>query len=177
MQFSNAFPCLSDGAGKIASYISFDPSSTTSAYFGSQALFTEWSGYSAMWNEVRVRQFEVSLCRTYIDETKGDNYYPLVFSSQASPILNAPTNYQSVADNGDAQMWPVLSDQSGCSRFISVKMRQLAWATVTSPNGGSSSGIAAGCPGSILFYAAGFPTSVNIAFVRVRGLYQFRTRV
>jgi len=176
-QLSNMVPMLTDGAGKFASYLSFDPSSTTTSYFGSQALFTEWSAMLSLFNEVKLKQFEISMCRSYLDEVKGDNYYPLSFASVASGILGAPTTYQNVADNGDAQMWPLMSDYSGKSRFASVKVRQLAWATVTTPNPGSSSGIAAGCPGSFIFYGAGFPASVNIGFCRIRGLYSFRNRV
>jgi len=176
-QLANMVPMLTDGAGKLASYISFDPSSTTTAYFGGIALFPEWSALLALFNEVKIKQFEISMCRSYLDETKGDNYYPIAYASVASGILGAPSSYQGVADNGDAQMWSIMTDHSGKNRFASVKTRQLAWATVTTPNPGSTNGIAAGCPGSFVFYASGLPASVNIGYVRIRGLYSFRNRV
>jgi len=176
-QLSTMVPILSDGAGKLASYLSFDPSSTTTAYFGGVALFAEWSAMLSLYNEVKLKQFEMSMCRTYLDESKGDNFYPIAFASTSSAILGSPTGYANVSDNGDAQMWPWVTDYSGKCRFISVKMSQLAWATVTTPNPGSTSGIAAGCPGSFIFYAAGLPASINIGYARIRGWYQFRTRV
>jgi len=177
IQLRSMLLCTSNGAGNVASYISFDPSATTTATFGGGTMFTEWANWAVLYNEVKVRQFEIQLCRTWIDETKGDNYVPLAFASTSAAILGAPANLQAVADNGDCQMWAWASDQSGKNRYASVRMRQIAWATVSNPNPGSSSGISAGCPGSFIFYGSGYPVSTQICFVKVTGTYLLRTRV
>jgi len=177
MQFSNILIGVTNGSGIFAGYIPSDPSVTLSSYFSSAVLFTEWATFANFWNEVKVIRFEVQCCRVYTDDLKGDQTGPLAICSISSPIAVTPTTYQQVGDNGDSQLWNVSQDYSGTNRYHAVKFRSLAWATITNPNPGSSSGIAAGCPGSIVFYGAALPASTNLFYVKVRGLYRFRTRV
>jgi len=177
MQFRNVVPMITSAGGVVNSYISFDPSSVTQVTFGSGTQFTEWSSVASLFNTVRIRQFEMQLCRTYLDDTKGDDYQPLVYSSVRTGILANPGSYQAVIDNGDSQMYSILTDVSGRNHYAAVKIRQVAWATVTTPNPGSSNGIIAGCPGGFVFYGTGYPNSSQIGFVKIVGTYQFKTRV
>jgi len=132
---------------------------------------------SALYQLVRVRQFEIQICRTYLDETKGDDYQPLVYASNRSGVLANPGSYQVVIDNGDSQMYSILTDVSGKNHYASAKCRQVAWASVTTPNPGSSNGIIVGCPGGFVFYGSGFPASSQIGFVKIVGTYQLKSRV
>jgi len=176
-QFRNVVPMNTSAGGTVNSFISFDPSATTQVTFGSGTQFTEWSAVASLFNTVRVRQFEIQICRTYLDETKGDDYTPIVYSSVRSGILANPGNFQAVVDNGDSQMYSILTDTSGKNHFAATRMRQIAWATVSTPNPGSSNGILAGCPGGYIFFGSGLPASVTLGFVKIVGTYQFRTRV
>jgi len=177
MQFSNVIFGMTNSSGVFAGYIPFDPSVTLTTFWSSAVLFNEWSTFANLWGEVKVLRFEASFAIQYIDDTKGDAPGPLMIASISSPIATTPVNYQQVADNGDAQMWNLVSDKSGSNRFHSVKMKQVAWAGVTTPNPGSSNGIVAGCPGSIITYGSGYAASVALVTCKVRGLYRFRTRI
>jgi len=177
MQFRNVVPVITSAGGVINSYISFDPSVVTQVAFGSGTQFTEWTSASSLFNTVRVKQFEIQICRTYLDETKGDDYQPLVYASVRTGVLSNPGSYQAVIDNGDSQMYNILADSSGKNHYAAVKMRQVAWATVTTPNPGSSTGIIAGCPGGFVFYGTGYPASTQLGFMKIVGTYQFKTRV
>lgn len=177
IQLRNAIPMNSNGSGVIASYISADPSSTTTATFGSGVQFPEWANVAALFNEVKLLQFEAYFQKTEVDETKGDVFNSLGIASIYTGISSTPANYQAVMDNADSQSWPLGSDQSGKSRYHAFRMRQVAWATVTTPNPGSSNGIAAGCPGYIIVYGSGYPISTEMGWLKVVGTYLLRTRV
>jgi len=164
---------VSSGAGVIASYIPFDPSATLPAALGGAAMFNEWSSWLALYGEVRLIRFEVQFCRVYADETKGDVWGPLFYAS--SPFnTTAPANALGVADNGDAQMWSILSDQTGMNRFISVRRRNLAWALTTTP--APSGGVQAGCDGSIILYQNSLPPASAIFNCLITGEYELRAR-
>jgi len=169
--------CASTAGGIISTYISTDPSATMQTAFGSITQFNEWSSIAGLYQEVKLLQFEVQLVRMYADETKGDVWGPIAIASTSSSVLTSPGTYQQVIDNGDSQLWSVLGDQSGMNRYHAFRMTQLAWGTVSLPNGGSTSGIAAGCPGSIIFYANALPASSTIFAVKFSGLYLLRTRI
>jgi len=164
----------SSGGGVIASYIPFDPSATLPATFGGGAMFNEWSSFAALFGEVRLIKFEVQMCRVYADETKGDIWGPLFYAS--SPFnTTVPANATGVADNGDAQMWSILADQTGMNRYISVRRKQLAWALTGTPAPGG--GVQAGCDGSFIFYQNSLPPSSQIFNCLITGEYEFRSRV
>lgn len=163
--------------GIIASYISFDPGATTQVAFGSATQFLEWSSIVNLFQEVKVLQFEVQCVRFYADETKGDVWGPIAIAGNSSPVLASPGTYQACVDNGDSQLWSLLGDQSGMNRYHAVRLNQLAWANVSNTNPGSSNGIAAGCPGSIIFYANSLPVSSTMFSVKYTGTYLVRTRV
>jgi hypothetical protein len=177
IQLRNILTGASNGSGVLGSYVQCDPSATATAAFGSGTVFPEWTSWAALFAEVKCLQFEVQVCKTYIDETKGDDLNAMVIASTTSPIAPSITSYQNVAELGDAQLWSWATDQSGMNRFHALRLRQTAWASSSNPNPGSSSGIAAGCPGSILFFANGCPTSTQICFLKVTGTYLLRTRI
>jgi len=111
------------------------------------------------------------------DDTKGDVPEPLAIASSTSPTLVVPSTFQQVIDNGDAQLWPVIQDYSGRGRYHACRLTGLTWALTSTPNPGSSSGIGAGCPGSIIMYGSGYPNSVQVCSIKYTGTYLLRTRV
>jgi len=167
----------SNGSGVLAGAIPFDPSATLSSTFGSASMFTEWTNYSNTYQNVKVLQFEVEMVRVQTDDTKGDIPEPLIIASSTSPSLVVPSTFQQVVDNGDSQIWPVIQDYSGKGRYHAVRMSQLTWALTSTPNPGSSTGIGAGCPGSIILFGTGYPASVQIISIKITGTYLLRTRV
>jgi len=167
----------SSGAGVVAAALPFDPSVTLAANFGAGAIFTEWTSVSNMWQNVKVLQFEAEFVRVQTDDTKGDIPEPLAIASSTSPILVIPSTFQQVIDNGDAQLWPVIQDYSGRGRYHATRIRGQTWATVSTPNPGSSTGISAGCPGSIIMYGTGYPASVQVCSIKYTGTYLLRTRI
>jgi hypothetical protein len=166
-----------NGSGVLAAAIPFDPSATLSSALGGGAAFSEWTNYSNLYQNVKVLQFEVELVRLIIDDAKGDTPGSVLIASSTSPTLVVPSSYAQVADNGDAQMWPVTQDYSGRGRYHACKFTTLTWALTSTPNPGSSTGIGAGCPGSIIFYGVGFPNNAGLAHMKYRGTYLLRTRV
>jgi hypothetical protein len=167
----------SSGAGVLAGAIPFDPSATLSAIFGSGSLFSEWTNFVNTWQNVRVLQFEAEFVRVNTDDTKGDIPEPLAIASSTSPTLVVPSTFQQVIDNGDAQLWPVIQDYSGRGRYHATRMSGITWALTSTPNPGTSSGISAGCPGSIIFFGTGYPASVQVCSIKFTGTYLLRTRV
>lgn len=167
----------SNGSGVVAAALPFDPSVTLAANFGGGAIFNEWTNNSNMWQNVKILQFEAEFVRVQTDDTKGDVPEPLAIASSTSPTLVIPSSFQQVIDNGDSQLWPVIQDYSGRGRYHSTRLTQLAWALTSTPNPGVSSGIAAGCPGSIIMYGSGYPNSVQVCSIKYTGTYMLRTRV
>jgi hypothetical protein len=167
----------SNGSGVLAGALPFDPSATLSSTFGSAAIFNEWTNFSNLFQNVKMLQFEAEFVRVQTDDTKGDIPEPLVIASSTSPTLVVPSTFQQVADNGDAQIWPVIQDYSGRARYHATRITQLAWALTSTPNPGSSSGISAGCPGSIIIFGTGYPVSVQVCSIKYTGTYLLRTRV
>jgi hypothetical protein len=177
MQFRGYAGCATNSSGVISTYISTDPSATLQTPFGATTQFLEWSSITNLFQEVKLLQFEVQLVRMYADETKGDVWGPIGIASTSSPILASPGIYQQVIDNGDSQLWSLLGDQSGMNRYHALRMTQVAWASISIPNPGSSNGIAAGCPGSIIFFGNVLPTSATMFGVKYSGTYLLRTRI
>jgi len=167
----------SNGSGVLAGAIPFDPSATLSSTFGSGALFNEWTNNSNMWQNVKVLQFEAEFVRVQTDDTKGDVPEPLIIASSTSPSLVVPSTFQQVIDNGDSQIWPVIQDYSGKGRYHATRLRGLTWALTSTPNPGSSTGIGAGCPGSIIVFGNGYPINSQICSIKYSGTYLLRTRV
>jgi len=166
-----------DSSGVHTGVIPCDPSATLSSYYGSVTMFPEWANYAALYNEVKLVQLDIRLTTTYTYDGKQAQAEPMIIAGVTSAITAAPSGYAAVADNGDAQFWPCLIDTSGRNRFHAIRFRPSAWATVTTPNPGSSTGISAGCPGGILLYLSSAPVSTQIATVLITGQYLLRTRV
>jgi hypothetical protein len=175
--FGNTVSAVSDGFGIFAAALPCDPSATLSARFNTATLFTEWTNWANFYNEVRIIQFEVQLVKTYIDDSKGDQPGALAIASTVSPIQVVPSTYTAVSDNGDMQLWGLVSDYSGVNKYHAVKFKDVAWASVQTPNPGSTSGIVAGCPGNIVFYGSNYPATTQLFYIKVRGLYEFRHRI
>jgi len=175
--FRNYIQAQSDSKGILAGSIPFDPSATLSSTFNAAVLFPEWSSYSGFWSQVKVRRFEIQMVRLYTDDTKGDNYAPIAIASNPSAILVVPSSYAQAIDNGDSQLWNSVQDYSGVNKYHAVNMTQVSWASVATPNPGSSTGIACGCPGQIQMYDNFLPNSTQIYGIKVSGHYTFRGRV
>jgi len=167
----------SSGAGVVAAALPFDPSVTLAANFGGAAIFQEWTSIVNLFQNVKVLQFEAEFVRVQTDDAKGDTPEPFVIASSSQPQLVIPSTFQQVADNGDAQIWPVIQDYSGRARYHAARIRGQTWASVGTPNPGSSTGISAGCPGSIVIFGTGYPFSVQVCSIKYTGTYLFRTRI
>lgn len=163
----------SNGSGVINSYISFDPSSTTTSTFGSVSLFAEWGSISALWQRCRLVQFEISCVRSMTDDLKGDALSPLAIASNNVASPAAPGSYNSVIDNGNSCLWGILQDYSGTAKYICHKTRGLIFAGVNAQSATSG----AGSPGAFVFYGSfgGF-TNATIFSLKVVGTYEFDTR-
>jgi len=173
-QFRNLLSINTDVSGNVNSYIAFDPSATTTATFGSVTQFTEWTNMTALFNRVKLLQFDISLTTSIIDDTKGDIFAPLTIASVRSGSLAVPNSYQTVIDNHDSIQWNPIRDYSGIAKFYTCKIPGLGWGPVGSPGG--TTGL--GTPGSMIFYGVfgGF-TSRIVAYVKVVGTYVLDTRV
>lgn len=172
LQFRNYLQATTSGTS-LNSYIAFDPSSTTTATFGSSALFSEWSAVSTLFARVKVKQFEISMTPTYIDDTKGDNFNAVAIASVPLGTLATPNGYTSVCDNRDSVLWNPINDKSGVSKYFSAKIRGLGWGPIGSPGG--TTGL--GCPGSLVFFGNSLPTTVELFNLRVVGTYIFDGRI
>jgi len=180
MEFRGYTPMVTDGGGVVNTLIPFNPAATLNAtYLSGAAMFPEFSSFVALFGEVKLLGFQTYLTTNYnnTSETKLASAEPLAMASVSNSIYAAPGSYSAVLDNGDAQQWAYALDQSGRSRFHSSRFRVSSYASTTAPNPGSSSGIPAGCPGAIIYYAVNGPLSVQIATVRVMGRYLFRNRL
>jgi hypothetical protein len=139
-------------------------------------MFPEWTNWAALYGTVKVKQFQVNFVRSYLDEVKGDSFFPIAIATTYSAGLITPASINVVIDNGDSQLWPVFTDHSGGGRMHSFKFPGLAWATTSTPNPGSSTGAQIGCPGGVLVYAASLPTSITVATIQIIGTYLLRLR-
>jgi len=175
LSFTNYLTATSDGSGNVNSYISFDPTSTTTATFGSVVLFPEFKSYvNNLWSRVKLKQFEIYLNSNVIDDTKGDTLQSLSFATNTTGALAVPNSYATVIDNGDSVLWSPIRDYSGVSKYHACKIHGLGWGPVGSPGGTT----AYGCPGSYVFYGAfgGFVNTV-IFSLKVIGTYILDTRI
>jgi len=173
-QFRTLLAINTDVSGNVNSYLAFDPSSTTTATFGSVTLFNEWTNMTALFNRIRLLQFDISLTSSIIDDTKGDIFAPLAIASVKSGSLAVPNSYQTVIDNQDSIQWNPVRDYSGVAKFYTCKIKGLGWGPVGSPGG--TTGL--GCPGSMVFYGifGGF-TSRIVGYCKAVGTYVLDTRV
>jgi len=176
-QFRGFTQVMTDGSGKINTFIPCDPSQSLDAtYLSGQPIFAEWTDLKALFTEVKFIQLDIRIASSYTYDGKQASVDPLVISSIVSSLTGRPGGYQTVYDNGDAQMFPYALSNSASSKFHALRFRPSAWASVTTPNPGSSTGISAGCPGCIFLYAEGGPASVNVMHIAITGTYMFRNR-
>ena len=165
----------SNSSGVIAVFISCDPSAATVApLVVSSALFNDWSSVFQLFKQVKCVQFDLRIEPTASNETKGD-FVPNLAISGSLTTSSTPSTYQSVVDNQDSQIYPILKDQSGKGRYHAIRhTRQLEWASTASP--APSTSIYAGCPGGIGIYGDTFPVSSTIASLLITGTYLLRVR-
>jgi hypothetical protein len=171
-------PLRSDSFGVVSTFIPFNPNITLSAtYLSGSAIFPEYTNdLINLFNEVKLSQFDVTIVSCVNEDTKTTAMDPLAIGSITAASYSAPSNYATVLDCADAQVYPILFDRSGTGRFHGVRFRVASYAESSTPNPGSSSGISAGCPGAILLYADGAPASTQVGFIRYTGRYLMRTR-
>jgi len=176
-QFRGNTQITTDGSGKINTFIPCDPSATLdSTYLSGQPIFAEWNSYKTLFTEVKFVQLDIRIASSYTYDGKQASVDPMVISSIVSSLTGRPGGYQTVYDNGDAQQFPYALNNTASSKFHALRFRPSAWASVTAPNPGSSSGISAGCPGCIYLYAEGGPATQNVMHVGITGTYLFRNR-
>jgi len=172
MQLRNIVSVTSNGSGVIAGYLPFDPSATLSSLFGGVANFTEWSSIQNLWSRVKLKEFTVSMVPSYIDDTKGDNFFGLCVASNATASYSNPSSYSNAADNVDSILWNPVKDLSGSAKVMSYRPKGLGWGPCSSP--ATNTGL--GCPGSFIFYGTGFPVSTAIIGMKIVGTYIFDSR-
>jgi hypothetical protein len=167
-----------DGSGNIKVNIPFDPSATLNAtYLSGAVMFPEWTDVAALYAEVKIRQFQVLITPALNGDAKGYNTSPLAIGTNLSAIYVAPTTYNGVLDNGDSQLYPILFDNSGKSRYHAVRFNPGTWALTGSPNPGSSTGISAGCPGYFTLLMLAGPAGVEVGYIKIVAEYIVRSRV
>jgi hypothetical protein len=174
IQLRNIAIGSTNGSGVIAGVIPCDPSSTLSATFGSNPLFPEWSDWSALFQHVKCVQLEVKLLAQTSDEVKGDVNRGLVVAGNLQNIT-VPSNYGSVADNGDSQIWNPLQDQSSRGLYHAIRHRSsIEWASSSTPSPSSIQYV--GCPGGIAIYGDTLPASLGIILLHITGTYKVSSR-
>lgn len=109
---------------------------------------------------------------SYIDDTKGDNYFGLCVASNPTASYSTPASYNVVADNSDSILWNPVKDLSGQAKVMSYRPRGLGWGACSSP--AASTGL--GCPGQFLFFGSGFPISTAIIAIKIVGTYRLDSR-
>jgi len=172
VQLRQFLTCTTAGT-TLNTYLSFDPSSTTTAAFGSNTLFAEWAYWSALYARVKIVQFEISMTPSYIDDTKGDNFNSIAMAGIPLGNLATPGAYASVIDNNDSIIWNPVSDRSGVAKYFSYKFSGIGWGPIGSPGG--TTGL--GCPGSFVFYGSSLPLTVEVFSCKVVGTYLFDNRI
>jgi hypothetical protein len=175
-QLRNVVALSTSGAGGIAAFIPADPSATLGTQLGSVAIFPEWTSINTLFQQVRIKQLEVTLQPQQLDETKGDIVSSMVIGGNLQTALT-PSSYNFVADNSDSQEWSPLNDTGGRGRYHAIKWpNNIPYANVTSPAPSSGGNFAGGCCGSIQFFASALPVSSAICTIKIVGTYQFKCR-
>jgi len=178
VRLSNTLSASTTGAGVINTIIQADPSSVTSATFGTITQFPEWATWAGLFSEVKLIQFECRFTPIYIDDTKGDLAFPLAIGGDLDPEIKIPGSFANVMDDADSQSWTPTRDYSGRSKYHAIRPGPwgLPWASSQAPNPGFSNGIAAGCPGGIQLYLSGGPVSTAVFDVTITGYYKLRSK-
>jgi len=172
IQMRQFLTCTTSGT-TLNSYLAFDPSSTTTAAFGSNTLFGEWAYVSALFARVKILQFDISMSPAYIDDTKGDIFDAIAIATTPVGTLANPGAYGTVIDNNDSIIWNPVADKSGVAKFYSYKFSGLGWGPVGSPGG--TTGL--GCPGSMVFFGSSLPLTSVIFSLKVVGTYLLDNRI
>jgi len=172
LQMRQFLTCSTSGTS-LNTYLSFDPSSTTTAAFGSNTLFGEYAYISALWARIKLVQFEMTMTPSYIDDTKGDNYNSIAIASVPLGTLANPGAYGTVIDNNDSIIWNPLADKSGIAKFYCYKAKGLGWGPISSPGG--TTGL--GCPGSFVFFGSSLPLTLQLFTLKVVGTYLVDNRI
>jgi len=172
IQLRSALTCTTSGT-TLNTYLSFDPSSTTQAAFGSVGMFSEWSAIASLYARIKLVQFEITMSPAYLDETKGDIYTAIFLAASPIAALANPGSYNVVADNNDSILWNPVPDKSGVAKFFSYRPTGLGWAPTSTPGGVTG----LGCPGSFIFYSNTLPLTSEIFTAKVVGTYLVDNRV
>lgn len=173
MRFSSLQVLQTDSSGLVKGSLLADPSvSTNSTYFSGSPIFDEWPAIQTLWSEVKLVQFEVRIVPTYINDSKTANDSVLAIAGNLSNVA-APTSYNTVIDNADSHIYPIVYDTSARGTYHSIRPTNINFAATFSP----APGPYAGCPGAILIYGGNaLPTSTVIGQIQVRGTYLLRSR-
>lgn len=162
----------STSGGVLAGYQNADPSGGSGSTWTAQ----EWTNITALYSQVRLVEFKVSLIPVPQFDTKlaGDISNYLTISSVLSSIAVAPTSSHAVYDNADAKIYTPFAMTTGKPIVHTLRPRgRPQWAVVTTPSPGSY----AGCPGAIQWYADQLPVSAVIFMILIEGIYEFRSRI
>jgi len=149
-------------AGVVAFSMFVDPSA-------SGQNFAEYSTWTTLFNQVRVRSFKITVAPIQKAATLALNYSGLVASCLTT--LGVPTSLTSLAENADSVMhaWQI----STVPLVHTIKFHpQPVWADITTPDPGDN----IGTPGCIMGYYEGMTASVDSFSILVEGVYEFRSR-
>jgi hypothetical protein len=143
--------------GVVANAYSADPSNLS---------LVEWSSFAALFDEVKLQSFELSVC-SYSGQSA-----PAITSIAMGSFLNkgsVPSTILSVLLAPDGKLIsPNMVAPTGCH----LKAPPLGYAPTTSPAGTT----AYGCPGYIHLYATGVASTAILTYVVV-GRYHLRGRM
>lgn len=131
--------------------------------------FAEYSTWTTLFNQVRVKSFKITIAPIRNTVTLGANYPGIVASCLTT--LGVPTSAVSLAENADSVLyaWNVLTKPL----VHSVKFHPLPlWADITTPDPGDN----IGTPGCIMGYFDGLTASTDCFRMLVEGIYEFRSR-
>jgi hypothetical protein len=145
---SQVFPYPSDGSGNILSALSMSPGTTT---------FPEWSGLSALFDEVVLRRARVTL----VGGASGLKNVGLVYGYNPNNISAIPASTNAVVNLATSRL---ISSYATTAVLSSMDVRipkERAWAETTVPAVASPP---AGCVGTFDFANAGASGTVSSTY-------------
>jgi len=131
--------------------------------------FPEYSAWTSLFNQVRVRSFRIMIAPVMQASMNNLNYPGVVAGCLTT--LGVPTSITSVIENADSQFYPWNIKTSYLGHSIKYNPKPV-WADITTPDPGDN----IGCPGCIIGYIDGLPISTDAFRVFVEGIYEFRSR-
>lgn len=171
LRFSHSIGQVSaNGSGIVAGFATADPSGNS----GSSWTADEWSACSSIFATVRCVRFEVWFAFAITTVTAQGNPW-LAVGSQVSTLTVNPTVASQALGCSDSEVHaPHLYSSVNVSKHhYKLDTRVLEFASVNTPNPGTY----AGCPGTIVWYGAGYGASTVALSQFNVGFYEFMGRL